>query len=87
MNAEMHWTNPGGFWYSEFSVEDQNLLTIYFIFCIFWLVLSVVVGFCIFAFFIKQNKEIDWVSLNLFFARPMKSTQLKLFNEKSNRTN
>lgn len=62
MSAEMHWTNPGSWWYSEFSVEDQNILTIYFIFVFFWSALLIVASFCVFTFFVKENKEIDWVS-------------------------
>ena len=61
MHAQMDWENPGSWWYKEFSVEDQNLLTIYLIFSVFWLVLTFVASGCVFFFFIRENRELDWV--------------------------
>ena len=58
----MEWENPGGWWEREFSVEDQNLLTIYLIFFVFWTILMVVASTAVFIFFTKENREIDWVS-------------------------
>ena len=62
MKARMTWTNPGSWWYHQFSVEDQDLLTIYFIYVILWMVLAMTTLVCLQVFFVSQNRELDWVS-------------------------
>jgi len=68
MQAEMDWNNPGSWWYRQFSVEDQNLLTIYFIFVWFWIVLASVTYACAYFFFQHQNRELDWNMFLFIFA-------------------
>jgi len=61
MHTQMHWENPGSYWESEFSVEDQNVLTIYFIFVFFWILLLIAAVICVYIFFMRTHREIDWV--------------------------
>jgi hypothetical protein len=62
MDLKMHWKNPGGWWYAEFSVEDQNLLTIYMLFTFAYLIFTPTVLVCVYTFFIQRGREIDYVS-------------------------
>jgi len=64
LDIEFHWTNPGGWWYEEFSVEDQGLITIYLVFLIFWVIFAPVVFVLIYICYTKNNHDLDY---NLIF--------------------
>ena len=80
----MHWENPGSYWESEFSVEDQNVLTIYFVFVFFWILLFFVAIICVYIFFIyffslimlleEKQKFFDLYKKRHVFGEPPKSS-------------
>mmetsp|Transcript_18479 Transcript_18479/g.71345 ORF Transcript_18479/g.71345 Transcript_18479/m.71345 type:complete len:447 (-) Transcript_18479:32-1372(-) len=61
MDFHLHFINSGSGWINECSVEDQNMLTIFFLFFALWIVAVPFFFVAIFFVVFKQNKELAYV--------------------------